>query len=451
MIKTSDKYKQKILIIKNKKTQEIKMNNNSDNFMEVDVIEEPAEAVTSPSKKKTKSKNTSIIPEYYKTTQDYDELVDINKIIPNETNVKIYTEDELEDLVYLIEGCGLRKPIYCDKKTKDDEFKKAHGGHRRHKALDKLGCRVAPVKYVDVPEAKSTYDDAVNLMLDNVGRDLTGFQKYLHVNTLNSFYEDKIKDGLEHIPLDKNKKKEHCYIAGISYNLYDQCEKIKKADPTLYKSIEKGKKTISGAWTEFSKQAESDNRFMSPQTETIITREVVLRALSVSQNAMRQHYDIKVPDAVTGSEWNIMRDIQPNIISGTLHEVFTKSLSNILNSLGVTAFAFNDNKADLNIPDKTIQAESKCAKKKGVQMEWTGSRKVKGAYYNLLGFTEDYGRFFHCLVKVPYEAWKVCGGNIKVLSCATVYELIEKGDGVVYSGSIECSADGKVEVFCDKL
>ena len=48
MIKTSDKYKQKILIIKNKKTQEIKMNNNSDNFMETDVIEEPMGVSASP-------------------------------------------------------------------------------------------------------------------------------------------------------------------------------------------------------------------------------------------------------------------------------------------------------------------------------------------------------------------------------------------------------------------
>ena len=102
------------------------------------------------------------VPEYYKKTQDYDALVDITKIIPNETNAKIYTDDETEDLVYLIKGQGLRKPIYCDIKTKDDEFKKAHGGHRRHKALDSMNMKVAPVKYVEIPPATTEYDDAVN-------------------------------------------------------------------------------------------------------------------------------------------------------------------------------------------------------------------------------------------------------------------------------------------------
>ena len=59
MIKTSYKYKQKILIIKNKKTQEIKVNNNSDNFMETDVMEEPTGVLASPYdlEKETKVKN----------------------------------------------------------------------------------------------------------------------------------------------------------------------------------------------------------------------------------------------------------------------------------------------------------------------------------------------------------------------------------------------------------
>ena len=84
-------------------------------------------------------------------------------------------------------------------------------------------------------------------------------------------------------------------------------------------------------------------------------------------------------------------------------------------------------------------------------MEWTGSRKVKGAYYNLLGFTDNYERFFHCLVKVPYGKWRGVAANIKVLSSKDVYELIQKGDGKVYHGSIEKNTDGKVEIFTDKL
>ena len=112
MIKTSNRYKQKILIIKNKKIQEIKVNNNSDNFMETDVLEEPTAVTIPPSTKERKVKPVKIKVNKYG-------IGDIRQLTPDPKNN--YVRDDIQ-ISRLIEdykrrdGEGLapnQEPIEC--------------------------------------------------------------------------------------------------------------------------------------------------------------------------------------------------------------------------------------------------------------------------------------------------------------------------------------------------
>jgi|2_EtaG_2_1085320.scaffolds.fasta_scaffold03837_3 ribosomal protein L21 len=390
------------------------------------------------------------IPKIYEKTNQYDDIVEINCLLNNKTNKKIYTNDQLDELELLITKFGLKKPVEVPLKYKNKEHKKIKSGHRRKATLIRMGVDLVPIKYVPDEDIEHEYDDAVNLMLENHGRDQDNFDKFKHVEQLNKMYKNKVKKGLEFNPLTEEKITEHCAIAKISKDLYDKCIEVRTARPELYKDITKGSKTIYGAWNEMKKKKEkAKNNYLSPQTKTVITSDVVKKALSMAQNAMRQFMNINVigPD---GKKWECMRGIQPNIISGNLHEIFTKAIGKILNFKGIKTLTLNNNLADIECPNENIQLETKTTKKI-TPIAWTGSGAVKGSYYLLIGFNKTFTRFYTCLAEVPYEGWvKLSQKNIKTLSMDYVYELKQKGKVTEFIGALEHDGD-KVECFIDEL
>ena len=113
------------------------------------------------------------------------------------------------------------------------------------------------------------------------------------------------------------------------------------------------------------------------------------------------------------------------------------------------AVAGNEGLADLELKNNTVQVETKAAYKKPrtTRTEWSGSNKVKGAYYSLIKYNTDFVNnplWFHALVKVPFEAW-VSGGAIKKLNDTTIAELIKNKEGVVLHGSID--SDGDIQMM----
>ena len=390
-----------------------------------------------------------VIPKMYKKTKYYDDIIKIEYLINNKTNKKIYSNDELDDLELLIKTFGLREPVEVPERYRKKEHKKMSSGHRRTATLTRMGVDLVPIKYVPDEDIDHEYDDAVNLMLENHGRDQENFDKFKHVEKLNKMYKDKIKKGLESNPLTTEKITEHCAIAKISKDLYDKCTEVRDARPELYKDISKGKKTIYGAWNEMKKKKEkAKNNYLSPRTSKVITVDVVKKSLTMLQNAMKQYISITVTIPGTGEKWECMRDIQTNTISGNVHEVFTKGIGKVMNSMGIKTLTLNDNLADISCPDENIQVETKTTVK--TKKQWTGSGAVKGSYYLLIGFNKSFTRFYTCLAEVPYEGWVSIGKNIKTLSMDYIYELKLQGKVTEFVGELEKDGD-RVECFMDNI
>ena len=300
-----------------------------------------------------------------------------------------------------------------------------------------------PIKYIRVPEHDNSYDNIISLMTENQTRNRDAYEKYLSVVAINEEYTKKegIAPSKEIITL-------HCALSTTNYKTYQNAEKIRQADPVLWKKVEDGKLSLSGAIDKFNNKPPEKNRIMSPDTLSIVTKDRVAKALNLTQLIMTQYNEIKVPDPLNPKDsWYPTSEFQKQTITAEVHEAFTKSLARVLVTDGFSdAVALNEGEADLELKDNTVQLETKATIKKprSTKTEWTGSNKVKGAYYNLIKYNGDFDLWFHAIVKVPFDKW-ISGGAIKKLSDITVGKLIKNGDGVVLHGSID--SDGDIQMM----
>jgi len=378
--------------------------------------------------------------EYFNNIQEYDELVKAEVLYGDIDNSAIY-DFETEDLEETIKAFGLRKPIYVSEKYKNSDTKKIYGGHRRNKSLGVLGLTHRPIKYVSVKEYDNSYDNTVNLMADNQTRDITAFKKYKSVVRLNELYEEK--NGVKP---SKDIIKSHCSLSTTNYTTYRRAEDIRTTNPVLWKKVESEKVTVSSAWDTHKNGDVEKNRNMSPNTMKVVTSDRVNRALRLTQMAMSQYHEVGVPDPLNPNEtWYMTREFQKQTITAEVHEAFTKSLARVLVADGLDdAVALNKGLADLQVMNNEVQLETKATMKKprSTKTEWTGSRKVKGAYYNLLKFNSEFSMWFHAIVKVPFDKWMSGGkAGIKKLTDVSVNELIKNNDGEILHGYIDNDGD----------
>ena len=378
--------------------------------------------------------------EYFENIQEYDELVKSGVLYGDVDNSAIY-DFETEDLEETIKAFGLRKPIYVSEKYRNSDTKKIYGGHRRNKSLEVLKVTHRPIKYVNVTEYDNSYDNTINLMADNQTRDISAFKKYKSVVKLNELYEEKngVKPSTDII-------KSHCSLSTTNYTTYKHAEDIRMTNPVLWKKVESQKVTLSSAWDTHKNGEVAKNRNMSPNTMKVVTSDRVNRALRLTQMAMSQYYEVGVPDPLNPNEtWYMTREFQKQTITADVHEAFTKSLARILVADGLNdAVALNKGLADLQVMNNEVQLETKATMKKprSTKTEWTGSRKVKGAYYNLLKFNSDFTMWFHAIVKVPFDKWMSGGkAGIKKLTDVSVNELIKNNDGKILHGYIDNDGD----------
>ena len=377
---------------------------------------------------------------YFRKIQDFDELVEAGVLYGDSDNSEIYSYPT-EDLVDTIQTFGLRKAIQVSEKYRNSDTKKIYGGHRRDKALGVLKVTHRPIKYVKVEESKNSYDNTIDLMADNQTRNMTAYEKYNAVVNLNKKYKklNSVEPSIDEI-------KSHCSISTTNYTTYKHAEEIRKTNPVLWKKVESGEVTVSSAWDTHSKPEVERNRNMSPSTMRVVTSDRVNRALRLTQMMMTEYHNVSVPDPLDeNKKWYMTREFQKQTITAEVHEAFTKSLARVLVADDFKdAVALNKGFADLQVMNNEVQLETKATMKKPKSMrtEWTGSRKVKGAYYNLLKFNSDFTMWFHAIVKVPFDNW-VSGGRagIKKLTDASVNELIKNGDGKILHGSIDSDGD----------
>lgn len=378
--------------------------------------------------------------EYFKKIQDYDELVEAGVLFGDNDNSEVY-DYETEDLEQTIKAFGLRKPIYVSEKYRNSDTKRIYGGHRRDKSLKVLKVTHRPIKYVSVPEYSNSYDNTVNLMSDNQTRDISAYKKYKAVVKLNELYKEKngVEPSIDEI-------KSHCALSTTNYTTYTRAEEIRKSNPVLWKKVVSQNVTVSSAWDTHKNGEVAKNRNMSPNTIKVVTSDRVNRALRLTQMAMSQYYEVGVPDPLNPNEtWYMTREFQKQTITADVHEAFTKSLARVLVADGYDdAVALNKGLADLQVMNNEVQLETKATVKKprSTRTEWTGSRKVKGAYYNLLKFNSDFTMWFHAIVKVPFDKWMSGGkAGIKKLTDVSVNELINNNDGKILHGSIDSDGD----------
>jgi len=218
------------------------------------------------------------------------------------------------------------------------------------------------------------------------------------------------------------------------------------SNPVLWKKVESEKVSLSSAWDTHNTPEVKKERNMSPNTMKVVTQDRVNRALRLTQMAMSQYHEVGVPDPLNPNEtWYMTREFQKQTITAEVHEAFTKSLARILVADGLNdAVALNKGLADLQVMNNEVQLETKATMKKprSTRTEWTGSRKVKGAYYNLLKFNSDFTMWFHAIVKVPFDKWMSGGkAGIKKLTDVSVNELIKNNDGKILHGSIDSDGD----------
>ena len=377
---------------------------------------------------------------YFSNIQDYDELVEAEVLYGDSDNSAVYNYDT-EDLKETIEAFGLRNPIYVSEKYRNSDTKKIHAGHRRDKSLGELKVTHRPVKYVKVPEHDNAYDNTVNLMTDNQTRNISAYIKYKAVVKLNELYEEKngVKPSTDEINA-------HCALSTTNYITYQHAEKIRMSNPVLWKKVESEKVSLSSAWDTHNTPEVKKERNMSPNTMKVVTQDRVNRALRLTQMAMSQYHEVGVPDPLNPNEtWYMTREFQKQTITAEVHEAFTKSLARVLVADGLDdAVALNKGLADLQVMNNEVQLETKATMKKprSTRTEWTGSRKVKGAYYNLLKFNSDFTMWFHAIVKVPFDKWMSGGkAGIKKLTDVSVNELIKNNDGKILHGSIDSDGD----------
>jgi|2_EtaG_2_1085320.scaffolds.fasta_scaffold26644_2 hypothetical protein len=446
MIKTSDKYKQKILIINNNKTQELKMNSNSDNFMETDVMEEPTKVVTSPSEKKTKRKG---VMEIYRNTGKYDKLVPIGSIEQHRLNDIAYppNDKELDDLYVLIEKSGLLDPIEVSEKDK----KVIWSGHRRYRTLiKKAKVAVVPVKYVPVPEFDNEFEELTYLTERNVRRTESFIDKYNYLK----YYFDNFKKRYK-VELSSEQKEYQCKIKGVSLDLFTKARKIEYCGRNdLWKKIVDGT-AVTTVYKQFMDGSKPKDRTMNRSIITYFdkNREILIEALSetsIYMNSLvnQERKDLEKND---GSTHNPFLSFQPNIIGGMVHEDLTKNIAAILRRNGKDVEALNDGLADITSLIEKWDLETKTTVFDGTRLSFTSS-KGWGAYYVLLGYTYEFDRFFLALVRVPHKSWTFARGGLCLLSTKELHRISQKSpkDYIQILGGIG-ESKGKYHCYLDNL
>ena len=201
--------------------------------------------------------------------------------------------------------------LYVDRIAVSEEYrnktsKKIHSGHRREKTLKEMKMTHFPIKYVSVQKHDNPYDNIISLMTENQTRDRSAYQKYQSVVSLNKEYFKKegVQPAKETITM-------HCALSTTNIVTFNNAEKIRTRNPELWKRVESGKISLSGAVDKFNNKPKEKNRHMSPNTLSIVTTDRINRTLRLTQLMMTQYNNISVPDPLNPNEdWKPTKEFQ---------------------------------------------------------------------------------------------------------------------------------------------
>lgn len=354
-----------------------------------------------------------------KVLSSYDELVPLKQLKRNTANKALYGILE-KDRVYIeslkaqISKQGLIEPISLFKNSLE-----ISSGNNRFVAISELGEEYVPVVYT-IEKPKSELEQFEYITSENMRKVMTLTEKYKQVITMRNA---RIKETGS---CEDKYIKEYCTKVQTTYVTFTKLNDIlKNGRNDLFDRIDADSDALSisrahGIMLQDLKKQNTVARHND--LDKLLTETHVKDTLIATSITMGKHFNI--PTNIGGKDYYLTKTFQQNIISGDVHELITKTLSQILINDGVANEAPNSHTPyDLIIPSFDWKPDVKVAKWSGSNisnLKWTNSKQQSG-YYILVATNKDVDRFYFGYGFIDGKDWKRAG-RLTTLDLKTVFE-----------------------------
>ena len=371
----------------------------------------------------------------------YDETVPLSQLKFSKENQEMYGDirvahkDHIKALAEDIKMQGLIEPLSVDAETNEIEK-----GHNRYVALELVGETEIPVVWVRSP--KNKFDKKRKMLSSNMRAPQNIAQKFDLVNGLISDYYDL--HGSYPSSMATN---QFCQQANTSIKSYNDLADLKSKRPDLFDKIKSSEEKMSlDAAIRMMKADEKkvkDNT-IHPQFKNFIEKDWVKKVVGSVQLFMN---DIVNKESKIGDNTiQPLKGIQQNILSGVVHEVFTKHLAEILSqktNMNINHLS-NQSPFDMELEGYSWNVDVKVTDSKKY---WSSSKKIKG-YMIFLKANEDYSRWFVAYGATKTKDWTYGMGNSYHYKFDTLFQ--NKDDFKILMGDIT-KEKGKLVLHTDAI
>lgn len=354
-----------------------------------------------------------------KVLSSYDAVIPLNKLQRNSVNQELYGILE-KDRVYIeslkaqILEQGLIEPIHLFKNSTE-----ISSGNNRFVVFNELGEVNVPVIYtIKKPTSKLKQYELITS--ENMRKVLTVIEKFELIITIR---DERIAETGS---CEDKYIKEYCTKVQTTYTTFKMINAlIENGRIDLYNRIASDEDALSvkvAYGIMLQDQKKSIDATAHDYLDKLITDKHVKDTLIATSITMGKHFN--VPTNIDGTDYFITKTYQQNIISGLVHEVVTKTLSQILINDGLANEAPNSHTPyDLIIPSYSWKPDVKVAKWSGSNisnLKWTNSKQQSG-YYILVATNKDVDRFYFGYGFIDGKDWKRAG-KLTTLDLKTVFE-----------------------------
>ena len=363
------------------------------------------------SKQKSSKSEHPLISEL---TEQYDEIVNIDDLIFDTDNVKLYGENNKEyfdGLTSSIDKNGLFNPpvVYHTNEVKS--------GHTRIRSAIALGHKTIPIKRSRVKQPPKGYKNMLALSSENQGRPTDIGRQYYQIKTLLEAYS-KDHNNMKVVGDFKEEllKLTICPATQMSYNMFYQLEQLEKHRMGLFNRVieSNGSKLSPGKAYELmmidKRKANSLVPLPSSKVlEDIVTSVDITRAVNRVNNVMNQFNNITALNS-EGDDIRVFDNIQKNVKGGFVHELFTNAVAESIQHRTEETVKPRVSKAmrieDIQFPDYNASIEVKtCLIKDGNKIQFT-TRRIKTGYHLLLAMSPDYDYVYCAYGWLDESVWK---------------------------------------------
>jgi hypothetical protein len=387
-------------------------------------------------------------------TERVDEIVELNSLIFDPDNLKLYGKDDDEyykGLLTSINHNGLFNPpvIYDNNEVKS--------GHTRIRVCIELRHITIPIIRSRVKQPPRGYKNMMALMTENQTRATNLLRQYKQIKTtLKAYakYKDmkivgEFKEDLLRLTV--------CPAAQMSYHMYNQLEELEEYRPGLFKRVmdSNGSKLSPGKAYDlmmFDRKMAKNPLPQSRVLENMIMKYDINHAVNRVNNAMNQLKDIQALNN-DGDYIQAFNNIQQNVLGGLVHELFTNAVADSINHRTDENSIAHVSKAqrieDIMFPNYNASIEVKtCLIKDGNKIQFT-TRRIKTGYHLLLAMTPDYDYVYCSYGWLDETVWKKAySGPSKMI----INELQKVKKMQNFAGELKLNTvSGKVNCMTTKL